>query len=136
MILNKWGELAAHKTYLTHYTQISRLGIQCHPSIYLNLCLTCFITFTFHFYMSYFSILIYIYICLHFLNHCGCCTFCGNLKKCILLYYMCIVVYCTCTTTRYCAKHMILHANLIVDYVLHICYACPYSQSIIFPHYK
>ena len=37
MVLDEWGELAGHKRYLTHHTQISRLGIQCHPGTYLTI---------------------------------------------------------------------------------------------------
>ena len=36
MVLDEWGEFAGHKLSLTHHTQISKLGIQCHPSNYLK----------------------------------------------------------------------------------------------------
>ena len=32
---DEWGELAGHKRSLTHHTQISRLGIQCHSGSFL-----------------------------------------------------------------------------------------------------
>ena len=81
MVLDVWGELAGHKRSLTHHTQISRLGIQCH-NLY-----------------SYILILHFLSHCgctlLHFLGYCGCALF-NFLSHCSCTLFN-FLSHCGCT---------------------------------------
>ena len=97
MILDVWGELAGHKRSLTHHTQISRLGIQCH-------------NFYSYIFIFTFSKPLQLFNCL---SHCGCTLFnflshCG----CTLFNFL---SHCGCTTLFTFSKPLKLYIFQVIE---------------------